>query len=39
MGQQHITDDRVEYAGNLVIEQPDVHDVLTGVIDAGLSII
>jgi hypothetical protein len=34
----NITDDRVEYAGNVVIEQPDVHDVLTGVIDAGLSI-
>ncbi len=26
-------------AGNVVIEQPDVHDILTGIIDAGLSIL
>jgi hypothetical protein len=35
----NLNDDRVEYAGNVVIEHPDLHDVLTGIIDAGLSIL
>jgi hypothetical protein len=34
-----IIEDHVEYAGNVVLESGDVHDVLIGVIDDGLSII